>query len=173
MSAAADQKDLQYHYYLGTSALSKYSRTQGLLVIPVMGPTGTAPAVVRVSAPYGMREVEFEYRKQGSPPLFPAPADTTTGDVLLTADQEFPAPIPSPQGGLVYGVRGTHTYVQPLGGRAQGDTFPIDAHPIVTRVDTLGEDVTELTNPDDLVTYGQWTKDGVDTNQLTASKIIG
>ena len=170
---SADRLDLQYYYYKGSSAKSRYVRNNGLLVIPVMGPAGTAPILVRTHAPYGARETDFEYMKQGSPPVFPSPEDTKTGDILLSSTVEIPAPVTSQQGGLLYAIRGHHAYVQPLGGRSQGDTFPIDAHPFPTRIDTLGQEITELTNPEDLIAYGQWTKNGITTADLTSNTIIG
>src|SRR4051812_40541949 len=90
--ARADLVDLQAHKYRAGSALeSSYERNRGLLVIPVMGPAGTAPVVARVHAPYGVRTVEFAYAKQDAPPLMPAAADTNSGDTILSEGHTFPA----------------------------------------------------------------------------------
>jgi hypothetical protein len=171
--AQPDIVDLQYHNYQKSGIVSQYVRENGLLVIPVMGPTGTAPVVVRVSAGYGFREASFEYIKKGTPPLFPSPENTPSGDVLLSAELQFPSPVPSPEGGLMYGVKGSYSYVQPSDGRAAGGKFPIDAHPFMTYIDTLGEDQREMSNPDDLTTYGQWNKNNIDTSKLTSGNIVG
>lgn len=170
---AEDTLDFQYDNYRKSTLGSSYSRSEGLLVIPVMGPEGTAPVVVRVHASFGVRTVSFDYAKQASPPLFPAIQDSQSNDILLSADLMFPAPITDGQQQLVFGVRGSYEYVQPGGGRTQGDAFPIDAHPFATKIDMLGEMQTDITNPDVNFVWGQWNQDEVDTAVLTATRIIG
>lgn len=165
--------DLQSVNYRQSKLESTYTRNEGLLVIPVMGPEGTAPAIVRVHAPYGVRAADFSYQKQASPPMFPSIVDTPSGDILLGATLNMPAPITDQQQNLVYGVRGTYEYVQPLGGRTQDDPFPIDSHPFATKVDMLGEVQINITDPNVLASFGQWNEDTVDTSILTADKLIG
>lgn len=179
--ARADLVDFQAHKYrTGSSLESTYHRERGLLVIPIMGPVGTAPVVARVHAPYGLRTVEFGYSKVDSPPLMPAAADTHTGDTILSETHTFPAPGTNMDGHLVFGVRGTFTYVQPLGGRTPEDKFPIDAHPFPTAIDGLGEFNTAVltTSPgqDQFMSDaidGRWNRDNVDARVLSAYKIIG
>lgn len=169
----ADKLDVQFNKYRDASVASSFSRDEGLLVIPVMGPAGTAPAVVRTHAPYGTRNTEFTFDKQSTPPLFPAIADTVSGDVMLGAVLVTPAPITDQQNNLVYRVRGSYHYVQPLGGRGQGDNFPIDAYPFPTRIDTLGELKPDITNPDVMTALGQWYGQHIDTTLFTGDRIIG
>lgn len=179
--ARLDLVDLQYHRYQGGSNLfSRYHRDRGLLVIPVMGPAGTPPVVVRVHAPVGYREVDFSYAKSGGPPLMPAAADTQSGDTILTEEHNFPAPTPDQDGRLLYGVAGHFTYVQPYGGRTPEDEFPIDAHPFPTQVDALGqvelsgvESLGELATVNGRILHGVWNRQVVDSKVLSAYKIIG
>lgn len=183
--ARTDLIDLQAQRYKAGSGLqSHYHRDRGLLVIPVMGAAGTAPVVARVHAPIGYREVDFEYAKQGSPPLMPAAADSHTGDTILTEDHWFPAPSLDTEGQVVYGVRGHFVYVQPLGGRGPDDTFPIDGHPFVTGVDAIPDRrfvvpprlVTPNLIGDRLVAAvvdGMWNREVVDSRMLSAYRIIG
>jgi hypothetical protein len=130
-------RDLFGHAYRTSVQHSRYRRDEGILVIPVMGPAGTAPAKFRVHAPIGYREFEFEYAKDNTPPLYPAQADTGTGDTFLGADIVFPTPRINDGGWLTFGVRGTYTYVQPEGGRSTEDSYPIDRYPFVTQLDAL------------------------------------
>lgn len=179
--ARLDLVDLQYHRYQGGSNLfSRYHRNRGLLVIPVMGPAGTPPVVVRVHAPIGYREVDFSYAKSGGPPLMPAAADSNSGDLILTEEHNFPAPTPDQDGRLMYGVAGHFTYVQPYGGRTPEDSFPIDAHPFPTQVDALGEfdlsgvdSASELNSFHGRTIHGVWNQRVIDSTQLSAYKIIG
>ncbi len=169
----ADRIDLQFSKYQRSGMNSRYKRDEGLLVIPVMGPAGTPSCLVRVHAPVGVRSTDFEYVKQGTPPLIPAMQDTTSGDIFLGAVVEFKAPVMDDQKILMYAARGEYEFVQAAGGRGQGDTFPIDSHPFLTSVDALGELMPNMTSPQDLTTDGLWYEDSVDTNLLTTSKTIG
>jgi len=173
MALSIDQLDLQSDRYRKSTIASKYTRDEGLLVIPVMGPAGTAPTIVRVHAAYGTREVGFDYIKQGSPPLIPSLTDTNSGDILLRTELTIPAPIIDQQNNLVYQTVGGYTFVQPLGGRTQNSVFPIDAHPFATKIDTLGEMEPYLSDPTLRKVDGQWSQQGIDTSILTANKIIG
>lgn len=131
--------DTNAHNYVGSEGGSAYTRDEGLLVIPVMGPAGTAPTVVRVHAPYGLRRSRFASSKQYAPPIFPAPADTETGDVILQSNIHFPLPEPSADGVTVFGVSGEYLFVQPGDGRSTEDTFPMDKHPYPTAVDRIDQ----------------------------------
>lgn len=134
----AELVDTNGHLYRDSRVQSAYIRDEGLLVIPVMGPAGTAPSVVRVHAPYGVRRSRFRAEKENQPPLFPPQADTDSGDVILHSEVAFPAPAPNPDGRLVFAVSGEYTFVQPLGGRGPDNTYPIDRHPFPTAVDRIG-----------------------------------
>jgi len=135
--ARLSMRDGYAQAYRHSASESSYKRNEGLLVIPVMGPAGTAPVVARVHAPYGVREFSFEYAKDRIPPLFPAQATTDSGDTILASVIQFPTPRPNHNGDLTYGVSGTYSYVQPLGGRSTEDGFPIDKLPFVSAIDVL------------------------------------
>ena len=171
--ARPDLLDLQIHRYrVGGGTVSTYNRDRGILVIPVMGPEGTPPVQVRVHAPIAVREVEFEYTKQGGPPVFPAPGDTPSGDTILTESLTFHAPITDQSGELVYSVSGAYSYVQADGGRSEGDTFPIDRHPFLTRIDLLGAIPSPQMSPTSELFRGRWNIDGVDTTKLASYGLI-
>lgn len=165
--------DLQVDRYRDqASTVSSYSRDRGLLVIPVMGPAGTAPIIARVHAPYATRTVKINYSKHGSPPMFPALTDTPSGDTLLAENLDLPAPIVDQQGRLVYGISGELVFVQPLGGRTQGSNFPIDRHPFPTPIDLLGAFETPEMSFISQVLYGEWNSQNVETAKLTSSGLI-
>jgi hypothetical protein len=124
--------DLQMHRYRHGGAQSNYIRDEGLLVMPIMGPSNAAPKVLRVHAPYAIRESDFEYIKVGAPPVFPAQGDTQSGDTMLTSSLTFPAPTTDPGGYTTYGVRGSYIFVQPGSGRGPDSDYPIDLHPFPT-----------------------------------------
>lgn len=130
-------RDLFGHAYRAATQKSQYRRDEGILVVPVMGPAGTAPAKFRVHAPVGYRTFEFEYAKDNTPPLYPAMADTDSGDTFLGAELGFPTPRINDGGWLTFGVEGRYTFVQPEGGRSTEDSFPIDRYPFVTSLDAL------------------------------------
>lgn len=139
--------DPQSSLYGKSTCISEYSRMEGLLAIPVLGPATTGPVIVRVHAPYGFREVNFEYAKEGSPPLMPAPADIKTGysseqetnDYIASSLIELPAPVVSGSGKLIFGARGTYLYIQNGEPRGTESNFGIDGHPFPTPVDFLGQ----------------------------------
>jgi hypothetical protein len=123
--------------YRHSSGESAYEQDAGILVIPVMGPAGTAPVQVRVHAPVGYRTVRYKAAASKTPPLLPAPADTDGGDTLLTADITMPTPAPQEDGTLLFGAACEYTYVQPGGGRGTEDTFPLGKHPFLTLMDAI------------------------------------
>lgn len=168
----AELVDTNAHLYRDARSQSAYVRDEGLLVIPVMGPAGTAPAVVRVHAPYGLRRSQFTSQKVGQPPLFPPQADTTSGDKILTSDLVFTTPVPMPDGKLLFGVSGEYVYVQPLGGRGPDSTYPIDRHPYPTLINRLtalppptGDSIDDMT--------WQWNCDFVDARILCSYDLFG
>lgn len=138
LETRANVYDLNSTAYLKSRLDSQYSRDEGVLVIPVMGPAGTAPALIRVHAPLGFRTVDFEYQRVSQPPVFPAQADTNSGDVILGSKLVLPAPIESEQN-LVFACRGQYEFVQYDVLRGPDDPYPIDRHPFPTLVDALGQ----------------------------------
>jgi hypothetical protein len=172
--AAARQKlrDIRADAYLASAGMSTYERDEGLLVIPVMGAVGTAPVVRRVHAPIGYRQSEFSYAKDRVPPLFPAMANTTTGDLILTSELGFPTPRPNTNGDLTFGVTGRYTFVQPSEPRGTESEFPIDKHPYVSALDIL-HTLPPPTGEPDKDMFWTWNSDAVDARLLCSYDILG
>jgi hypothetical protein len=137
-----------------------------------MGPIGTRPVVVRVHASVGYRSVQFEYAKQLQPPLFPAPADTDSGDTILSSSLVFPVPRINESGDLTFGVSGEYVFVQPGGGRGTEDKFPIDKHPFVSPIDVIDKYPGPYGDPEVDVTW-QWNLRSVDARLLGSYGILG
>lgn len=172
--AEARQKlrDSRADAYLTATGMSTWERDEGLLVVPVMGPVGTAPVVLRVHAPIGYRESEFSYAKDRVPPLFPAPANTTSGDIILTSELGFPVPRPNTNGDITFGVTGRYTFVQPAEPRGTESEFPIDKHPFISTLDILhtlpppsGDAYKDM--------LWTWNSDSVDARLLCSYDILG
>jgi hypothetical protein len=72
--------------------VATYSRDDGLLVCPVMGPPGTPPKIIRTHAGVGFRTQQWGSRKRGAPAPFPAMQDTPSGDTFLGGDLVISAP---------------------------------------------------------------------------------
>lgn len=171
--ARSDTYDLQSSQYRKSVVVSRYSRDEGLLTIPVMGPAGTAPVVSRVHAPIGYRHVDFDLARDGAPPVFPAQADTTSGDVILSSDLAFPAPM-GVGAMLVFACRGRYEFVQPGEPRGTESLYPFDRHPFPSMVDALGL-VDRARAPFGTqganTTYN--TGDGVDARYLSSYGMLG
>lgn len=194
----AEQKvDLQMGQYRESTLTSQYKHHRGILLCPVMGPAGTAPGKIRTHAGYGVREVDFAYTKEGTPPMIPAPVNTTSGDVIvgetLTIDVARPAPNDASR--MLYSIQGQYLFVQPNGGRGATDTFPLDKHPFYTPLDEMitpdaalaGRDLTKTpVNLSVLRTPGNankrlveqalnavWVANVFDPNYLSTTNIIG
>ena len=111
------KSDHQSASYDGEVNASSYSYDKGLLVIPVMGPDGTPPKVIRVHAPVGYRKVQWSYKKRATPPIMPSMSDTPSGDLFLTGDLSLPVPaLGGAQNQLDYVAAGEYTYVQNVSG---------------------------------------------------------
>jgi hypothetical protein len=164
--------DTNAHLYTGSQGSSAYTRDEGLLVIPVMGPAGTAPSVVRVHAPYGVRRSRFAASKLYQPPLFPPAADTTSGDTILHSEITFPTPALGPEGALEFSVAGEYVYVQPDGGRDTESTFPINRHPFPTTINVLNR-LRKPAADDGLDMTWHWNCDYIDARLLCSYDLFG
>lgn len=99
--------------YLDYKIDTKYDRDEGLLVMPVAGPAGSAPKVIRVHQPIGYATRMFTASKNGAPPIVPAPINTSSGDIILTSEYEVFLPQASPnQNTWIFRADGVYTYVQ-------------------------------------------------------------
>jgi hypothetical protein len=164
--------DLNSTAYQRAQLASSYFRDEGLLVIPVMGPAGTMPSVIRVHAPYGTRTSDFDYVREGHPPLIPAQADTNSGDVILTSEISFP--VPQERGSkLIFGAKGSYTFVQATTLRGPDDPYEFDRYPFPSLVDALGQ-----LNPNAQLGEGQggynaYNTSIIDTRYLSSYGILG
>ena len=166
-----DLYDFQPHRYSTSKGESSYSHDTGILVIPVMGPVGTAPVTVRTHAPIGFRTYTFEHVKDGTPPILPAMANTPSGDIFLGGAIGFPTPTQNIDNTLRFGQHGEYTYVQ---AEVRGSTsvFPIDRHPMPTMIDSLGVDkLYDLDGQPGLLDM-RWQANGVDAKVLTSYGIV-
>lgn len=126
------QPDSQIANYRGATNESKYTRDEGLLVMPVMGPEGTPPTVIRMHGGVGFRKVRWDAEKLGAPPLIPAFTDTPN-DTILSSDLYFSVPIVSgSQVQYMYEAHGEYTYVQNVT-RTVGSDFQTGAMPYQTQ----------------------------------------
>lgn len=122
---------------------SDYCLHEGLLEIPVMGPVGTAPVVVRTHAAYTTRKADFRMVRNKRPPVIPTPGDTLAksssvkGDIYLGGHIKLNSPTKDSEGYLVYTVSGTYNFVSPVDAREHGK-LRFDARSFVSEVDFLG-----------------------------------
>jgi hypothetical protein len=109
---------------------SKYERDEGLLVLPLASAgTGTAAdhKIITVHAPYGRRQVDFQTKKYGSPPLIPAHTTTPSGDIPLSSELVVAMPGPgSGQADYVFKAAGRYNYVQPVPRGADNSTASLN-----------------------------------------------
>jgi len=102
---------------------NEYTREEGLLVLPVAGPTGSYPRVIRVHAPYGFRTVNWGMKKRGAPPVCPVMNDTPSGDMFLGSSLSLGCPtVGGGTNQLDWVVAGTYEYVQ---GASAGAAQPV------------------------------------------------
>lgn len=132
-----DAQSDRYDFYTSTHS---YSYESGNLVLPVMGPDGTPPHVVKVHAAFGGRTSVSKSRKRGNPPIFPAlGVDTPSGDTFLSGNLAF-ATMPSGSNAsqLDYAVESHNEYVQGVqpgtmnAVRGEGDVFQTGRIPFET-----------------------------------------
>jgi len=106
------QPDSQIESYRKATNESKYSRDEGLLVLPVMGPAGTPPTVLRMHGGVGFRKVRWEAEKLGAPPLIPA-FTSTSNDTIMFSDLYLSTPkVSGSQVQYLYEAHGEYTFVQ-------------------------------------------------------------
>ncbi len=106
--------DAQGQWYKNdkTNSVSRYARSEGLFAIPVSGPVGTPPKIVRLYAPMGVRQYDFNEQKDGFPPIMPQVSDSQSGDTLVSADFSVAATMIGSQQGYSYVGYGIYTFIQ-------------------------------------------------------------
>jgi len=108
-------------------------------MLPVMGGSVvTAPKIIRVHSPVGMRCVDFSYRKRGTPPVFPTIGidtptriDGKTGDRFVSGDLSIVNDIGGAEDSVDWSVAGTYYYAQ-SDVRGSGSNFQCGRHPYKT-----------------------------------------
>lgn len=110
-NAPDGQPDNYFTYQQGNN----YSYDAGLLVLPVAGPDGSPPRVVKTHATIGRRSVSVHAIKVDTPPVIPSlGVNTAEGDIFLGGGLSLPLPqINSNQNGFNYFADGQYEYVQP------------------------------------------------------------
>lgn len=167
-----DYVDLHKERYLQSEGASQFIRDEGLFVMPVIGPEGSAPVVIRTHAPIGYRRGTYKAVKSKGPPLFPAQADTLSGDIILNSSISFPTPQEGLNMDLVYGVDCDYWYCQALP-RGTEDSFPINSHAFASLVDALGViPLNALTKNNQIVPDNTWNSPLVDSKEMQAYKIF-
>lgn len=139
------RQDAQAGCYEDSQQSSHYSRDLGLLVLPVAGPDGSAPRVIKTHAVVGYRTVDFDYKKRGTPPMFPTMQDTPSGDSILAGDLSFAMTVGGQQQQYGYAVKGQYGYVQ---------NGPLNPYDPSNQPDSQSQDFDPPTLPLTDVSYG-------------------
>lgn len=87
------------------------SSDSGLLVIPVAGPAGTPPKVVRVHGGLELETVDFSASSIGAYPKVPHPDINDPNLLRLGGSQSVPLPMIQPQGPHRWTIAGSYSYV--------------------------------------------------------------
>lgn len=110
-------------------AVRQRTRNEGILVMPVAGPPGTPPMIVRVHAGLDMSTVDFDASKIGEPPIVPAAEPRDPNLILLGGSQTASLPMIQP-GGHIWQLSGHYEYVHKkltgLDGPMPTGMMPID-----------------------------------------------
>ncbi len=123
--------DPQPSFYNNFSIDNSYTYDAGSIVLPVAGPDGTAPRVIKTHASIGYRKAKWDANKSKTPPWFPEIAvNTPSGDVFLSGTLDIPLPLlRSDQSQYIYKVAGEYTYVQPGAPRDSSNVWNTGAYP--------------------------------------------
>jgi len=162
-------KDQQSSQYINYSNDNSYSYNAGMLVLPVAGPDGSAPRIIKTHASIGMRKMEFSTSKSGAPPWVPAIAtNTQSGDIFLGGTINAPLPeISSNQSEMIYAMHGSYMFVQPGAPRGVNDVFDTSEYPFQLPLISFMSAFDTLANNSSNGSV-QWAADD-DTNQSIES----
>ncbi len=110
-NAPDGQPENYYTYEQG----NEYTYDPGLLVLPVAGPDGSLPRVIKIHAAIGSRSIVTNAVKVDTPPIMPSlGVNTSEGDIFLSGVLSVPLPqINSNQNGFNYFANFQATYLQP------------------------------------------------------------
>ena len=127
--------DYQSSKYTQYDARSHTNRDEGLIIVPLAKlPTAPPPhfRIIRVHAPIGIRNVNIEAGKVGTPPLMPIASTARSGDVLISSDLETRMPedaVGSP--GRVHRAKMQLVYVESPAGVQRARTPGVDPIPTI------------------------------------------
>lgn len=119
-SGAPDgQPDLYQDYRMS----NQYTYDPGVLVLPVAGPDGTAPRIIKIHAAIGRRIAVMNAVKVDTPPILPRMGrNTKEGDVFVGGSLSLPLPqVNAQQTGFNYKASAQYEYVQPVTPRGYND----------------------------------------------------
>jgi hypothetical protein len=110
------------------------SHSSGLLALPIAGPPGTPPEIVRVHGGMDMLDISFAAGQMGGPMSIPHPDLGDGNSVLLGGSQVAALPMEQQQGDHYWDLSGSYTYVckQLIGLAAQ---IPTGVMPFESQVD--------------------------------------
>lgn len=132
-NAAYNILDGQANAYFEYKQGNQYTYDSGNVVMPVAGPDGTAPQVVKLCAAIGTRTIAANALKVDAPPILPSMGrNTNEGDIFLSGAISLPLPqINSNQTGFNYKGSCEYLFVQPGPPRGynDGDTFETGRYP--------------------------------------------
>jgi hypothetical protein len=100
--------------YDGYSVTRSRASESGVLVIPVAGPKGTPPKIVRVHGGLETETVSFAGERVGAFPAIPAPEIQDPNVLLLDGVQHAKAPMIQQQGPHIWTITGAYSYVHKI-----------------------------------------------------------
>lgn len=105
---------------------------EGLLLLPVAGPPGTPPKIVRTHAPYMTKRASWVAEKINDKPTLPHWDTSNPNDILVQAHWQPMSPVAG-LGFYVFACRGTYTYVSAVAPSKDNLVLPMGAPVNVNR----------------------------------------
>lgn len=106
--AAITLPSAQTHQY---SLVRQRNRDEGLLVLPLAGPPGTKPEIVRIHGGVETESVDFDVIKDGGPPIVPAYKPSEDNNQELSGTQAATIPMLKATGQQTFRMVGHYEYV--------------------------------------------------------------
>lgn len=136
----------QANAYRGFESDSDFSYDPGVMVLPVAS-QDPKTVKVRFHGGFSKRVVSFTARKNGNPPVVPAPDDTDR-ETLVMATVTVKTPVPdTTNNGYVWFVSGNYTYYNNDKPRIPGEDFlPAISRPYPVPQDAVGQEMLRGTS---------------------------
>lgn len=133
-----NNKDAQPEFYYEYKQGNEYTYDSGKCVLPVAGPDGTPPRVIKTHAVIGRRSMSVTALKPDAPPVIPKMGyDTKEGDVFLGGGLYLPLPqINGNQNGFNYRASAQYEFIQPAAPRGYdpNSAYQMGVYPFVTPI---------------------------------------